>query len=150
MHTLTYAYLPFYCHTLLSVPKPHHLYLRYFLGPVAKFLSCRCSPQKTVVHTWTLVGKTMFLCSPFFRAVVSHAWNGCLGVPAVPILSNCDRESVWCCDPPFTIPARVQKLWAQLDLSRWKKKPWGWKLQSKWRVLIGKQSSEQVSLLGRN
>lgn len=127
------------------VLKPQQLYLRNYLGPFSKFMSCKPSPHKTVVHAWTLMGKTSPVCSLFFTALVSHARMGylqwkilwqrrCLTLQ-LPVHSTHHISRMW----------RLW-MWAQLDLGRWKEKPWSWKLQIQWWVLIWKQSSAQVSL----
>lgn len=60
------------------VLKPQQLYLRNYLGPFSKFMSCKPSLHKTVVDAWTLMGRTSPICSLFFTALVSHARMGYL------------------------------------------------------------------------
>lgn len=127
--------------------QPQQLYVRNYLGPFSKFLSCKPSPHKTVVHVWILEGKTSAVFSLFFTALVSRMgylqwrklWQRrCLSLQ-LPIYSIHHISRMW----------RLW-MWAQLDLGRWKDKPWSWNLQIQQWALIWKQSSEQVNLLGRN
>lgn len=128
------------------VLKLQQLYLRNYLEPFSKFLSCKPSPLKTVVHAWTL-GKSLPVCLLFFTAFVSHARMGYLQWQKL-----WQRKCLTLQLPIYSIHhvSRMWRLWmwAQLDLSRWKDLEL--KLHIQWWVLIWKQSSEQVSLLGRN
>lgn len=99
------------------VLKLQQLYLRNYLGPFSKFLSCKPSPHKTVVHAWTLLGKSSPVCL-LFTALVSHARMGYLQWQKL-----WQRRCLTLQLPIYSIHhiSRMWRLWmwAQLDLSRW-------------------------------
>lgn len=78
------------------VLKPQQLYLRNFLGPFSKFLSCKPGPPKTVVHAGTLVDKTCLSAHSSSQLLcLMLEWGTCSD-------KNCDREGVWPCSSPYT------------------------------------------------